>query len=222
MTESYSVVIPAFNAEHTLGAAIESVLMQTIPPMAVIVVDDGSTDRTAEIARAYGPQVAVMQQANSGPGAATTRGYQAVTTPLLACLDADDIWVMDKAARQLDWLERFPHVDAVFGRVKLFRHNEAPRANALVLDNWCRTTIMMRRLAARQIGPMVDPPHRCGEMIDWLARARELNLRLELMSEVLALRRIIPGSLSHDRHTRGQGYLHVVKAAFHRRRNRPA
>jgi len=220
---SYSVVIPAFNAERTLAAAIDSVLAQTVVPAMVIVVDDGSTDRTAEIAGTYGLQVTVKQQANSGPGAATTRGFEAVTTPLLACIDADDIWLPEKASRQLERLERCPDLDAVFGWVKLFRHNELPRPDASVRDNWGRSTMMMRLSTARRIGPMIDPPTgRCGEMIDWLARARELNIKFEMMPEVMALRRIIPGSLSYARGTRGAGYLHVVKAALDRRRIKSA
>src|SRR5262245_57291703 len=127
MTESYSIVIPAFNAEQTLAAAIDSVLAQTVLPTAVFVVDDGSTDRTSEIARTYAPRVTMLRQTNSGPGAATTLGCEAVTTPFLACLDADDIWLKEKAARQLDWFERFPYLDAVFGRVQLFRQGESLR-----------------------------------------------------------------------------------------------
>jgi glycosyltransferase involved in cell wall biosynthesis len=220
MPEAYSVVIPAFNAEQTLTAAIESVLMQTIAPTAVIVVDDGSTDRTVEIARTYAPHVTVLQQANAGPGAATTRGIEAVTTPLLACNDADDIWLPDKAAAQLEWLEQHPDVDAVFGHVKAFGQEEVLRVDAQ--ENWGRTTMMMRWTAAVRVGPIVDYHGYCGDMIDWLARARELNMKLTLMPEVLALRRIIPGSLSSDRRTRGKGYLEVAKAAIDRRRSRQA
>jgi glycosyltransferase involved in cell wall biosynthesis len=215
---SYSVVIPAFNAERTLAAAIESVLSQTILPANVIVVDDGSTDRTAEIARSYGLQVTLIQQANSGPGAATTRGFKAATTPLVASIDADDIWLPKKASCQLERLKHCPDLDAVFGWVKLFRHGDTPRADAPVQEFWGRSTMMMRLPTARRIGPMIDPPGRCGDMIDWLARARELNSQLEMMPVVLALRRIIPGSLSYSRETRGEGYLHVVKAALDRRR----
>jgi glycosyltransferase involved in cell wall biosynthesis len=215
----YCVVIPAFNAERTLAAAIDSVLSQTVMPAKVIVVDDGSTDRTAEIASAYGPQVSVTQQANSGPGAATTRGFEAATTPLVASIDADDIWLPKKASCQLERLKQCPDLDAVFGWVKLFRHGDTPRTDAPVQENWGRSTMMMRLPTARRIGPMIDPPGvRCGEMIDWLARARELNSQLEMMPVVLALRRIIPGSLSYSRETRGEGYLHVVKAALDRRR----
>jgi glycosyltransferase involved in cell wall biosynthesis len=218
-SDSYSVVIPAFNAERTLAAAIESVLGQTVPPAAVILIDDGSCDRTTEIAQAYAPQVTVIRQVNSGPGAATTRGFRAVTTPILACNDADDIWLVDKAARQLERLQ-FTDVDAVFGRVRLFRHDKDQRAKGPIRDNWGRTTLMIRRAAALRIGPIIDPPHYCGDMIDWIARARELNLRLELMPEVLALRRITPGSLSYARSVRGEGYLHVVKAALERKKTK--
>jgi glycosyltransferase involved in cell wall biosynthesis len=215
---SYSVVIPAFNAEQTIAAAIESVLAQTAVPAVVIVVDDGSTDRTADIAGTYGLQVAIIQQVNSGPGVATTRGFEAVTTLFVASIDADDIWLPEKACRQLERLQRFPDLDAVFGRVKLFRHGELPRPDATIQENWGRSTMMIRLSAARKIGRMVDPPGCCGEMIDWLARARDLNIKLEMMSEVVALRRIMPGSLSYGRDNRVKGYMHVVKAALHRRR----
>jgi len=223
MTSSYSVVIPAFNAERTLAAAIDSVLAQTLAPSAVIVVDDGSTDRTAEIAQVFGTRVTLIQQDHFGPGAATTLGFDAVTTPVLAGLDADDIWLPDKAARQLDRLERCRDLDAVFGQVRLFRHNEPPRSDAAIQDNWGRSTIMIHHSAARLIGPILDPPKGgCGEMIDWLGRARELDMKLEMMPEVLALRRIIPGSMSFDRNTRGEGYLHVAKLALARKRMKPS
>jgi glycosyltransferase involved in cell wall biosynthesis len=185
-----------------------------------IVVDDGSTDRTPEIARRYGSSVTVMQQTHSGPGAATTRGLGAVQTPLFACLDADDLWLVDKAARQIDRLAQNPHVDAVFGRMRSFRHGEPVREDAPVRDHWGRSTMMMRLSAARRVGPIGDVLNVLpGEMIDWLARARALNLVLEMMPEVLALRRIMPGSLSHDRRASAEGYLEVVKAALARRRS---
>jgi glycosyltransferase involved in cell wall biosynthesis len=186
-----------------------------------VVVDDGSTDRTAEIARRYGSSVTVMQQVHSGPGAATTRGLGAVQTPLWAGLDADDVWLVDKAARQIDRLARNPHVDAVFGWMRLFRHGEVAGSDAPVREHWGRSTMMIRLSAAQRIGPIIDPPKNpCGEMIDWLARARDLNLTLEMMPEVLALRRIIAGSLSQRHGTSGGGYLHVAKAALDRKRSR--
>jgi hypothetical protein len=82
--------------------------------------------------------------------------------------------------------------------------------------------MMIRRPEALKIGPVVDYRDYLGDLIDWLTRARELSLKLELMPEVLALRRIIPGSLSSDRRTGRYGYLEVAKAALDRRRGKPA
>ena len=218
MSNSYSVVIPAFNAERTIGEAIESVLNQTVGPQAVIVVDDGSTDATAQCARALGERVTVIRQSNTGCGAATTRGLDAVATPFVACLDADDLWVREKIALQMERLAAVPELAGVFSLARLFKHGEQPHPNAPVQEFWGRTTMLMRTASARRVGPVIDPAHSRGDMIDWIARARELGLRLEMMQMVLALRRIIPGSLSHGRDSRDYGYLQTVKAALDRKR----
>jgi glycosyltransferase involved in cell wall biosynthesis len=218
MSGLYSVVIPAFNAERTIAAAVESVLNQTLGPQVVIVVDDGSTDGTAECARAWGERVTVIRQSNSGCGAATTRGLDAVATPFVACLDADDLWIEEKTALQMERLAAVPELDGVFSLARLFKHGETPSPDAPVQKIWGRTTMLMRTASARRVGPVIDPAHSRGDMIDWIARARELGMRLEMMPEVLALRRIIPGSLSYGRDGRDHGYLQTVKAALDRKR----
>ena len=76
--------------------------------------------------------------------------------------------------------------------------------------------MLMRTASARRVGPVIDPAHGRGDMVDWIARARELGMRLEMMPEVLALRRIIPGSLSYGRDGRDYGYLQTVRAAAFR------
>jgi glycosyltransferase involved in cell wall biosynthesis len=220
MSTQYSVVIPAYNAGMTIGEAIESVLAQTHPPTAIVIVDDGSTDNTAERARAFGGLVTVISQANAGPGSATTRALATIETPLVAGLDADDLWTEHKAARQVERLAATPELAGVFCMARLFRHGETPCADAPVLEFWGRTTMMVRTACARRIGPVIDPADGKGrgDMIDWLARARELGIQLEMMPQVLALRRIIPGSLSYGRDARDRGYLEVVRASLERRR----
>src|SRR6476469_10004419 len=94
-----SVVIPAYNAERFLGEAIESVLAQGYAHFELIVVDDGSSDRTAEVARSFGDRVRTIEQENSGVSAARNAGTRAAGGELLAFLDADDRW-------SPGWLER--------------------------------------------------------------------------------------------------------------------
>jgi glycosyltransferase involved in cell wall biosynthesis len=220
MTQAYSVVIPAFNAAETIADAIESVLRQTVQPERIVLVDDGSTDKTGEIAQRYGPIVFVIRQANAGGSAATNHGIDAVETPLLACLDADDIWLADKIARQAVHLAEYPDVDGVFSQVRLFRHGQLPDPGAPVRDQWGRTTMLIRTERARAIGPLIDPPNSGGrgDMVDWISRGRDLGFRFVLMPAVLALRRVKPGSMSHGHDQRDIGYLLAVKAALDRRR----
>lgn len=97
------VVIPVYNGAVFLAEAIESTLLQTLPPRRVIVVDDGSTDGSAEIARglAGGPvELIVVQKANGGLSSARNAGLASCRSEYVALLDADDVWLPHKLARQ--------------------------------------------------------------------------------------------------------------------------
>ncbi len=86
-----SVVIPAFNREWSLRGTIDSVLACGVEAE-IIVVDDGSTDRTVEVAQSYGSRVVVLQQANGGPAGARNTGLKRATGSIISFLDSDDIW----------------------------------------------------------------------------------------------------------------------------------
>ena len=112
-----SVIMPAFNAGRTIDAALQSVFAQTFRDLEVVVVDDGSTDDTAERASGWGDRVVLLHQANAGPAAARNRAIRHARGELLAFLDADDLWLPTKLARQVAYFDRFPqtgllHTDA--------------------------------------------------------------------------------------------------------------
>lgn len=88
-----SVIIPLYNKECEIGDTLRSVLAQTLPPAEIVVVDDGSTDRSAEIVRAIGsPLVKLVTQSNAGECAARNRAIAESTGDYIALLDADDTW----------------------------------------------------------------------------------------------------------------------------------
>jgi glycosyltransferase involved in cell wall biosynthesis len=103
-TAAVSVIVPAYNAERWIGRAIASVLRQTVRPAEIIVVDDGSTDGTADVVRKHGTTIRYFRQQNSGPSLARNRGLQEATGEWIALLDADDEWLPHKTESQLDVL----------------------------------------------------------------------------------------------------------------------
>jgi glycosyltransferase involved in cell wall biosynthesis len=101
MTENVSVIIPAYNAAAYVGRAIESVLAQTHAPLEILVVDDGSMDRTADIIAGYEPAVHLVRKPNGGPASARNLGAKLAQGRWLALLDADDWWQPNKLSVQL-------------------------------------------------------------------------------------------------------------------------
>ena len=100
-TATVSVVIPTFNRASVITRALESILLQTRPPDEILVVDDGSTDDTAERVRAEFPGVRLIEQENRGVSAARNAGIRAATGTWIALLDSDDEWLAEKLDRQL-------------------------------------------------------------------------------------------------------------------------
>lgn len=94
-----SVIVPCFNYGRFLAETVESVLVQTLPPHQIIVVDDGSTDDTAEVAARYADRIQFIQQENRGVSAARNNGIDNATGNWLAFLDADDVWEPEFLAR---------------------------------------------------------------------------------------------------------------------------
>jgi GT2 family glycosyltransferase len=98
-----SVVIPTYNRCDRLAGAIESVLHQTYAPLELIVVDDGSTDGTADLLKAYGDGIRVIHQENRGVSGARNTGIRAANGELIALLDSDDRWLPAKLEHQVSF-----------------------------------------------------------------------------------------------------------------------
>jgi glycosyltransferase involved in cell wall biosynthesis len=101
MAKSVSVIIPTYNYGRFLTEAISSALEQTHPPLEIIVIDDGSTDDTADVAERFSAQVTYIRQENAGVSAARNRGVAESSGELIAFLDADDIWEPTKLEKQV-------------------------------------------------------------------------------------------------------------------------
>lgn len=110
-----SVVIPAYNAAGTIGKAIDSILAQDYPAHEIIVVDDGSTDQTEAVVRAYGDRVKYVRQDNAGPSAARNRGVQQAESEWIAFLDADDWYLPHRLSTHAEMISTNPELDFLVG-----------------------------------------------------------------------------------------------------------
>lgn len=222
-----SAVVTAFQCEAFLGEALESVRGQSAPLDEIIVVDDGSTDGTAEVARSFGDRVRVVSRPNGGPGAARNTGLTAARGDWIAFLDGDDAWTRDKTRLQLDAAERMPSAGLLFGHAS---NLVAPRGVALttarergensVMPGLVAGAMLARRDVLSSVGPFPEGL-RLGEFVDWYARAVEAGVTGHLLDDVVLLRRIHGGNQSIRERSAAGDYVRVLKAALDRRRAGP-
>ncbi len=165
MIPTVSVVIPCFNAGRFLRAAIDSALGQTVPPLEVIVIDDGSTDDSAAIAESFGSPVHVIRQRNHGESHARNRGIEFARGDWIALLDADDVWTPEKTAIQLAAVASAREIpvcvfsdDYVFG-IESNPHarrpdwHASPSPHVKLLCRWCvpPSTALFPRAVCRDV-----------------------------------------------------------------------
>jgi len=224
------VVIPCFNAERYIGEAIRSVLAQGVDGVRVIVVDDGSSDASAAVARSLGAAVEVHSQTNAGIAAARNAGIARARAPWLAFLDADDVWTPGSLAVRLAEFDRAPATDIVFARLEQFHSPELSSAERERLpfepgaaDARFAGTLLARRESFLRAG-LFDSALRVGEMIEWIARAQAVPLVIGQV-DALVLRRRIHGSNTVLRRAAEGGtrasqaeYLPALKRALDHRR----
>lgn len=224
--ETVSMVMPVYNGERHLQAALSSLLAQTEPAVEIIVVDDGSTDASAEIASRFGAPVRVVRTAHAGIAPTRNVGVRATRSEVVGFLDADDLWTPDALHRLRSRLSSDPDLDLVFGHVRQFLSPELEPAEAerlLVPDSlepaYLVGGVLIRRRALDRVGPFREDL-RTGEFIDWIARAREQGLGEALVDDHVLWRRVHGtnhGRLQADRHD----YARILKAALDRRRDTP-
>jgi glycosyltransferase involved in cell wall biosynthesis len=227
--EAVAVVIPAFGAERFLAEAIEGVLAQTRPPSEVLVVDDGSPDRTAAIAARYEDRgVRLFRQDNRGAGAARNRGVALTSAPLLAFLDADDLWPRDRLERLRAVLVADHALGGVIGDFECFSSPDMAEADRARLSvpagrrpGWLPGALLLRRSAWERVGPFDESLVNGGEFIDWVARARGAGVAVGRLQALVLRRRVHPGSLTvRARDALGRSYLDVARAVLARTRER--
>lgn len=206
-----SIIVPAYNAEPYLAAAVDSALAQTYPTIEVVVINNGSSDGTADICRRYGARIVYIElRDNVGVSAARKIGIERSRGEFITFVDADDLLLPHKVERQVAYLQEHPDCDVCYSSVYHF-YDSAPD-DLLTLQAWHFSgdevlphllqrnfinplAVMMRRSVIDRFGNF-DPSRRRAE--DW-----ELWLRIAYgggtfcyLPEPLGKYRMTPNSLS--------------------------
>ncbi len=215
-----SVVIPCFNGERYLSEAIASVGAQTAGPVEIVVVDDGSTDASGDIAKAAG--VRYVWQGNAGVAAALNHGIRIASGPFIAFLSADDIWKPQKLALQHAVLGAAAD-RLVFGHMLHFVSPELPAGIAATLvappdpmPAFSAGTLLARLDVFRAIGPF-NESFAVGEFVDWFGRAKDSGLDIIMLPDVVSMRRVHRSNHSTTA-LKTKSYAPVLKAMLDRRR----
>lgn len=212
-----SVVIPAYNAAQFICEAVDSALHQTYPNIEVIIVNDGSTDDTGEIARSYEPRVRVFDQQNRGIAGARNTGIRHAHGAIIALLDADDIWMPERVARCVALLQDDPTIGFVTTDAYLIFEDERtdlryygayqrfpfPRRTLQLQEiarrNFMFISVLFDRRLLNVAGHEFDETLRAAEDFDLWTRFLLSGSSAGLVEEPLALYRIRSDSVSRIR-----------------------
>lgn len=150
---SISIIINNYNYGRFLGQAIDSVRSQTLAPLEIIVVDDGSTDNSLEIASSYGSDITLLQKANGGQGSACNTGFAAAKGEWIWFLDADDYLLPDAVERVTKLIA--PELSKIHGKLKCVNEHRVD-LNKLIPDDELSEGIVLDELYIR--GMYTWPP----------------------------------------------------------------
>jgi glycosyltransferase involved in cell wall biosynthesis len=216
-----SVVMAAFDEEAFIGDAIATVLAQTYTPIEVIVVDDGSTDRTADIAERHA--VTVLRQPHDGPAAARNAGLKAARGEYWTIFDADDLMPPRRIEHQVAHLEQHPEHGIVLGLTDAFVTPGQPRPPHYNPD-WddgpfpaCAGTMMARHEVLEAVG-LYDEAIWMSYDVEWLARAKDAGVRAGQIDQLALRYRIHGENSSADRRAVHGAMLKLLRASIQRRR----
>lgn len=204
MSVTISCIIPVYNAADYLGEALDSALAQSRKLDEIIVVDDGSTDASADVVACYAPHVQYVRQDNMGPAGARNHGLRLARGDFITFLDADDVWKPEKTAVQLAAFFARPQLEMCTVHVQNFWIAELAH-EALRLEGQRPTqpqpgyvlqSLMARRGLFDRVG-VLDEHLRVSEDTDWFQRAERAGIVMEILPDVLVRRRIHHNNTSY-------------------------
>ncbi|MTJ55296.1 glycosyltransferase [Anabaena sp. UHCC 0253] len=221
-----SVIIPVFNGEKYLAEAIENVKNQDYQPLEIIVIDDGSKDKTAEIAAEFKDSIRYIYQENSGPSAARNRGIRIANGDAIAFLDVDDIWSDDKLKVQGNYLADNTSVEIVQGLIQQMNLSQLTSDKKPIFEpvykpyNYINLgSAIYRKSVFEKIG-IFDETLNYAEDVDWFIRAWENGISKVLIDQVMLFYRKHQKNMTGGKNLVELGFIKIYKKRLDRIRKK--
>lgn len=218
-----SVIIPVYNGEAFLAEAIQTVQNQGYYPLEIIVVDDGSTDKTAEVADKFKEDIHYTYQPNMGPSAARNMGLRMAKGNVIALLDVDDLWPDNKLELQINFLIDNPSVEIVNGQVQfmqLLNYAKDKSSYKPIYEPHAAFNLgsaIFRKSVFDKAG-FFDDSLRYGEDVDWLMRAWEINVSMVVLEQVTLFYRKHHHNMTFGKNAYDLNFIKAFKKSLDRRR----
>lgn len=223
-----SVVIPTFNRRHLVGDAVESALAQTWRDREIIVIDDGSSDGTAEYLRErFGERIRLIVQENGGISCARNRGISEARGSWVAFLDSDDKWLPRKLETQMSWIEEHPEVRFLCSRFRAYEIGREDQLrfgpddfsdrfeDLLASRNFIPTsTVMVHGRCFAEVGAFDSSIPTFEDFDLWLRLAARYPY--DCVPEILVEYREHPQNISKNKPKLHEGLLRVYQNILHR------
>jgi glycosyltransferase involved in cell wall biosynthesis len=223
-----SVVIPTYNYAHYLPEAVDSVLAQSFDSVEIVVVDDGSTDKTTEVLRRFGGQVTYIRQVHRGLAVARNTGIRAARGQYIAFLDSDDLWIREKLSLQVARLDAERQVGLVYCETFLFddatqatvgtHGDHSPHPSGRILRWLVRGNVIpsptpvVRRDVFDRVGLFDETLSACEDWDMWIRIGRVCEI--VYIDRTLARYRLHRSNMSRDHELLMTGGLRVLEKSF--------
>jgi glycosyltransferase involved in cell wall biosynthesis len=214
-----SIIITAYNAEKYITESIQSVIDQKYSNAEIIVIDDGSTDKTKSIINNFSEQIAYYYQEHSGIATGWNNGVKRSRGKYLSFIDADDIWSERKLHFQVQFLESHPEIDISFGYAQEFFELEKNQKKKKPIPGISAGTMMIRKDRFLDVG-YFNREWRKGIFADWYLRAMEAGLSIHMDESIMLHRRIHDSNHGVTQRDKYVDYVRMLKASLDRKRNK--
>ncbi len=224
-TSKISVIIASYNGQEFIAEAIESINKQTYPVKEIIVVDDGSTDKTEEIVKNQNGNIRFIKQQHKGdPAFGRNIGIGEAKGELIAFLDQDDMWPENKLEIQVERLERFAEAQVDVGTTKLLISETVDKNSAFanrLKDSgqyFLLSSGVFRKSVFEEMGLFAEDMTYHASDFDWIVRAAENEVLFSVHGQPTHLYRIHDNNYSNDIKKLRMGVAEVFKNSLFRRK----